>query len=185
VRCEAVIHTLSGRGLCRTPASYMSGEETLMIYRVVAALIAGLCLAVSTWPGGADEGTPESEEGRYTFHKIADGFVRLDMQTGEVSTCSQRTVGWACQAVPEDRAVLEREITRLRAENALLKRDLISRGLPLPTGTMPEPPIAREDHRGLHRGDSELDRMMAFMGRVWQRLVEAIAQAQKQVLNKS
>jgi len=27
--------------------------------------------------------------------------------------------------------------------------------------------------------------MMAFMGRVWQRLVEAITQAQKQVLNKS
>jgi hypothetical protein len=86
--------------------------------------------------------------------------------------------------VPEDRAVLEREITRLRVQNALLKRDLISRGLPLPAGTMPES-IAREGHRGLHRGDSDLDRMVAFMGRVWQRLVEAIAQAQKQVLNKS
>jgi hypothetical protein len=43
----------------------------------------------------------------------------------------------------------------------------------------------REDGRGLHRGGSDFDRMMAFMGRVWQRLVDAITQAQKQVLNKS
>jgi len=27
--------------------------------------------------------------------------------------------------------------------------------------------------------------MMAFMGRLWKRLVEAIAQAERQVLNKS
>jgi hypothetical protein len=163
----------------------MSGEETPMIDKVLATLIACLCLVVPVLPVWADEGTPEGEEGRYTFSKIADGFIRLDMQTGEVSTCSQRTVGWACQAVPEDRAVLEKEIGRLRAENALLKRDLISRGLPLPAGTMPEPPVVRENGRGLHRGGSDFDRMIAFMGRVWQRLVEAITQAQKQVLNKS
>ena len=66
------------------------------------------------------------------------------MQTGEVSLCSQRTVGWACQAAPEDRAVLENEIARLRSENAALKKDLLSRGLPLPPGAMPEPPVARD-----------------------------------------
>jgi hypothetical protein len=156
-----------------------------MIDKVLATVIAGLCLMAPVSSVWADEATPESEEGRYTFHKIADGFVRLDMQTGEVSTCSKRTVGWACQAVPEDRAVLESEIARLRTENALLKRDIIARGLPLPAGTIPEPPIVREDGRELRRGGSDLDRMMAFMGRVWQRLVEVIAQAQKQVLNKS
>ena len=157
-----------------------------MINKAFAALIAGFCLAAPALPAWAAEATPESEEGRYTFSKIADGFIRLDMQTGEVSTCSQRTVGWACQAVPEDRAVLENEIAHLRTENALLKRDLISRGLPLPHGTMPEPPVAREDGRGPRRdGGSDFERMMAFMGRVWNRLVEAIAHAEKQVLNKS
>jgi hypothetical protein len=157
-----------------------------MINKAFAALIAGFCLAAPALPAWADEATPEGEEGRYTFSKIADGFIRLDMQTGEVSTCSQRTVGWACQAVPEDRAVLENEIAHLRTENALLKRDLISRGLPLPHGTMPEPPVAREDGHGLRRdGGSDFERMMAFMGRVWNRLIEAIAQAEKQVLNKS
>ena len=64
-----------------------------MINKAFAALIAGFCLAAPALPAWAAEATPESEEGRYTFSKIADGFIRLDMQTGEVSTCSQRT--WA------------------------------------------------------------------------------------------
>jgi hypothetical protein len=148
-------------------------------------------LPASVWqrrryPPGPTRRHLKTEEGRYSFGKIADGFIRLDMQTGEVSTCSQRTVGWACQAVPEDRAVLENEIARLRTENALLKRDLISRGLPLPHGTMSEPPTLREDGRGPRRdGSSDFERMMAFMGRLWHRLIEVIAQAEKQVLNKS
>jgi hypothetical protein len=155
--------------------------------KAFAAVTVGFCLAVPALPALTDEATtPESEEGRYTFNKITDGFIRLDMQTGEVSTCTQRTVGWACQAVPEDRAVFENEIARLRTENALLKRDLISRGLPLPTGTMPEPPpVVQEDGHGPRRGGSGFDRMMAFVSRVWHRLVEVIARAEKQVLNKS
>jgi hypothetical protein len=35
--------------------------------------------------------------------------------------------------MPEDRAVLENEIARLRSENAALKKDILSRGLPLPS----------------------------------------------------
>jgi hypothetical protein len=155
--------------------------------KAFAAVTVGFCLAVPALPALTDEATtPESEEGRYTFNKTTDGFIRLDMQTGEVSTCTQRTVGWACQAVPEDRAVFENEIARLRTENALLKRDLISRGLPLPTGTMPEPPpVVQEDGNGPRPGGSGFDRMMAFVGRVWHRLVEVIARAEKQVLNNS
>ncbi|HML07510.1 MAG TPA: hypothetical protein VK430_05195 [Xanthobacteraceae bacterium] len=154
-----------------------------MINKALAVVIAGVCLTV---PAVAADDTPENDEGRYTFSKVADGFVRLDTQTGEVSLCRQRTVGWACEAVPEDRAVLENEIARLRRENAALKKDILSRGLPLPPGTMPEPPVVRgDDHAPRWQGFSDLDRAMAFVGRVWHRLVEAIAHAQKQVLNKS
>ena len=77
--------------------------------------------------------------------------MRLDTQTGEVSLCSQRTVGWACQAMPEDRAVLESEIARLRRENAALKKDILARGLPLPAGTLPEPPVVRDGYVELPR----------------------------------
>jgi hypothetical protein len=153
-----------------------------MIARASAALIAGFCLIA---PAFADVTPPDNAGGRYTFGKVADGFVRLDTQTGEVSMCSQRAVGWACQAAPEDRAVLESEIARLRAENVALKKDLLARGLPLPSGALPEPSAAPGSERlspGVH---SDLNRMMVFMDRIWHRLVEAIAQAQKQVLNKS
>jgi hypothetical protein len=148
-----------------------------------AAVVVGCCLIA---PAFADDAMPENDGGRYTFSKVADKFLRLDTQTGEVSICSQRTVGWACQAVPEDRAVLESEIARLRHENAALKKDMLARGLPLPAGTLPEPPVVRDgDHALPPRLHSDLDRMMALVDRMWHRLVEAIAHAQKQMLNKS
>ena len=150
---------------------------------VVVGVVAGFFLLA---PAKADDATPENETGRYTFNKVAEGFVRLDTQTGEVSLCGRRTVGWACQAMPEDRAVLESEIARLRTENAVLKKDILTRGLPLPAGTMPEPPPLRDSERQPRwGGNSDLDRMMAFVGRVWQRLVEAIARAQAQPPNRS
>src|ERR1700741_3057404 len=92
---------------------------------VIAAMCAALILAA---PAPAADATPDSAGGRYMFNKNADGMVRLDTETGEVALCSQRTVGWACTAAPEDRAVLENEIARLRAENAALKKDILARG---------------------------------------------------------
>lgn len=166
----------------RLAAADRSREETNMINKGLAAAIA-LILAM---PAIADEATPDHPQGRYTFNKVADGFLRLDTQTGEVSLCSQRAVGWACVLAPEDRTVLENEIARLRSENALLKGDILSRGLPLPAGTMPEPPAAHDNGLTLRLPDSaELDRAIAFVGRMWNRLVEAIANAQKDVLHKS
>jgi len=93
-------------------------------------------------------------------------------------------VGWTCQAVPEDRAVLESEIARLRRENAALKRDILSRGLPLPAGTLPEPPAVRDGDRAPQWGN-DIDRLMTYVGRAWQRLVEAITRAEQQMLKKS
>ena len=152
-----------------------------MINRFAAALVVGCCL---TAPAVAEEAAPDNAGGRYVFNKTPDGLVRLDGQTGEVSICNQRTVGWACQAVPEDRAVLENEIARLRAENVALKKDILARGLPLPSGIAAEPPQVRDGERlppGVH---SDLNRMVAFIGHVWHRLIEVIAQAQKQMPNK-
>jgi hypothetical protein len=151
-----------------------------------AIAVAGCCLIVPALPPAwADDAPPGSGEGRYTFNKTADGFVRLDMQTGEVSVCNQRSIGWACQAAPEDRAVLENEIARLRNENAALKKDLLARGLPLPSGATPEPPaVSQHEPQPQWRGDSDLDRMMAIVGRIWHRFVEAIARAEKQMQNK-
>ena len=164
--------------------------------KTVAVGIVALGLAL---PAAAEDATPDTSGGRYSFSKPADGqgtsYVRLDMQTGEVSLCSRKAVGMACEAAPEDRAVLENEIGRLRSENAALKKDLLSRGLPLPPGAMPEP-LAQDGGRqngiapyGLPNvrlpSDADIDRMVDLAGRVWRRLIDAVERAQKQIMNKS
>ena len=82
--------------------------------------------------------------------------------------------------------MLENEIARLRNENAALKKEFLARGLPLPAGAMPEPPQRHDGDPTLRLpGNADVDRMVAFVGRIWHRFVEAIARAQKQMLNKS
>jgi hypothetical protein len=175
VRAAAIVNKRS-RGLAQT-------SETRMINTALAAALATVCLIA---PGFADEATPDDGGGRFMFSKIADGFLRLDTQTGEVSVCSQRTVGWTCQASPEDRAVLENEIARLRQDNAALKKELIARGLPLPAGIMPEPQTApRGERQKRLDSDSDLDRVIAMVGRMWRQILEAIARAEKQALPKT
>lgn len=149
----------------------------MMISKGFAVVIAAL---IVTLPARAEDSTPENGDGRYTFNKVADGFLRLDTQTGEVSLCSPQPVGWACLAAPEDRAVLENEIARLHRQNGLLKQDLLSHGLPLPPGTAPEPVIGDKDLVAPPPRNDDLDRVIAVIRRMWHRLVEAIAQGQAQ-----
>ncbi len=143
-------------------------------------------------PAFADATAPDSAGGRYIFEKQTDGkaggYLRLDTQTGEVALCSQRNVGWACQAAPEDRTVLENEIARLRAENAALKKEILSHGLPLPPGANPElgtAPSAENSVTLQLPSDADIDRMVAYAGQLWHRLIDAVDHVQKQILNKS
>lgn len=159
-----------------------------MTRKALAVAVTGFAVVATTMamPALAQGTAPDNEDGRYTFNKVPDGYLRLDAQSGQVSMCSRRAVGWACQTVPEDRAVFEGEIARLRGENAALKKDILSRGLPLPAGTIPDPPNVRNGDRNLHLpNNADLDRMMAFVGRMWRRLVEMIESVQKDVLRKS
>jgi hypothetical protein len=143
-----------------------------------AALLAG--------PASAGETTPDSEGGRYVFSKQANGFLRLDTQSGAVALCSEQPVGWTCQTAPEDRALFESEIARLQNENAALKKVVLAHGLALPTGVAPEASAAPSEQSSVRLpSDADIDRVIDFVGRVWQRLVDAVARAQKQMFNKS
>jgi len=154
------------------------------------AFAIGIVVAAVAAPACADT-TGDTPAPRYSFNKVTDGFLRLDTQTGEVALCRARSVGWACLAAPEDRAVLESEIGRLRRENGALKNELVSRGLPLPPGITPEP--SDDGGRDLTwknltwplPNDADVERVVTFVGRMWHRLVEAIAHAQDQVLHRS
>jgi hypothetical protein len=74
----------------------------------------------------AQTATPDSENGRYSFNPVANGLLRLDTRTGQVSHCSRNDSGWACKVVRDERSALETEIARLQGENATLKKGLLA-----------------------------------------------------------
>lgn len=144
------------------------------------ALFIAVAVPLAGSPARAQSAAPESDDARYTFNRIDDGYLRLDGRTGQVSICVRRSPGWACEAVPDERAALEAEIARLQAENAAVKRELIAHNLPLPGIVKPELPPAKPDEPRLQLpSDAELNKVMNFIEKVWRRLVEMIVTLQK------
>src|SRR5712675_422762 len=135
-----------------------------------------------------------SENGRYALSPIADGVLRLDTRTGAVSTCNISGTGWACYAVPDERAALDAEIGRLQADNEKMKAQLAERE-PTVTGKIEEPlpksdslkksePKVAEGERKIEiplPSDRDMDRVMSFLERAWRRLIEMANRVQKDV----
>ncbi|MBX6424555.1 MAG: hypothetical protein IRZ09_01315 [Variibacter sp.] len=149
---------------------------------MIRAAFAAFAVALLAIPAGAQSPAPDSENGRYTFNQTPDGLLRLDTRTGHVSICNKRAVGWACEMVPDERSALETEINRLQNENVTLKRELISRGIPLPSGSRaPEKSGARQNELVLKLpSDADLDRAMSFFEKLWRRLIEMVQSMQKE-----
>ena len=153
-------------------------------------LVAGAGAAVA-------QSMPDSENGRYSMSAVIDGVIRLDTRTGAVSTCSNSPSGWACYAVPDERAAFDAEIGRLQAENEKLKTELAAReptvggkiDEPLPKADSlkkPEPKVA-ESERKIEiplPSDRDMDRVMSFLEQAWRRLVEMANRMQKDVTGK-
>jgi hypothetical protein len=131
----------------------------------------------------AQTATPDNENGRYSFYPVADGALRLDTRTGQVSQCSRSDAGWACKVMADERSALESEIGRLQGENAALKKELLARGLPLPGGS---PPVAKPGESELKLpSDAEVDKVISFLDKVWRRLVEMGRSLQKETERKN
>jgi hypothetical protein len=127
---------------------------------------------------------PEASTPRYAFNPVNDGFLRLDNSTGQVSFCNQTSAGWACQAVPEDRAALEKEIARLQDEVASLKSQVAAlREPPMvrPPADLTPPTEKRDDAARLRE---DVDRARVAIETAWRRLVDMISNFQKDVLRK-
>jgi hypothetical protein len=147
---------------------------------------------------------PDGENGRYALSPIPDGVIRLDTRTGAVSTCSNTGSGWACYAVPDERAAYDAEIGRLQVENEKskaeverLKAELASRApaaesktdeaLPKSDSLKKAEPKAAEGERKIEiplPSDRDMDRVMSFLEQAWRRLVEMANRMQKDVGGK-
>jgi len=151
--------------------------------------ILALMIASALSAPAARAQAPDAEDTRYQFNRVEDGYLRLDLKTGQVSLCSRRNVGWACVTVPDDRVAFDGEIARLQGENAALKKAMLDRGLPLPGGIMPDTPVARGD-RDINRdlkppSNADIDRMMTAVEKVWRRLVDMLMGLKKDLKNKT
>jgi hypothetical protein len=161
----------------------------------IAAAAVFFCLGGS---GSAAAGSmPDAENGRYALAPVTGGGIRLDTRTGTVSTCNDTGTGWACYAVPDERAALDAEIGRLQADNEKLKTELAAREPTVP-GKIDEPlpkadslkkaePKQAEGERKIEiplPSDRDIDRVMSFLEQAWRRLVEAANRMQKDVTGK-
>jgi hypothetical protein len=139
----------------------------------------------------AQAGTAEPDDARYSYNRVEDGFLRLDSRSGVVSLCNRRAVGWSCEVVPDDRGALDNEIARLRGDNAMLKKALLDRGLPLPHGVNaeavnPEATNAKNNNQDRTLPDqADVARVKALVGKMWRQLVDMIMNLQKDVLKKT
>lgn len=113
-----------------------------------------LPLALAPAAAPADE-TPRiiaPEGDRFTLQPVEGGFLRLNRDTGAVSYC-QATGGVAvCRLGADERATLEAEIERLRAENDRLKAAAAQA-----PSTMP--------------GEQEFERALSFTERFLRRII--------------
>ncbi|SIN89856.1 hypothetical protein SAMN05443247_00555 [Bradyrhizobium erythrophlei] len=171
--------------------------------------LAALAVCLGGAAGAVAQAAPDTENGRYALSPTADGVLRLDTRTGTVSTCNNSGAGWACYAVPDERAALDAEIGRLQADNDKLKAELAARE-PTITGKIEEPlpksdalpkdesqpksdslrkaePKVAEGERKIEiplPSDRDMDRMMSFLERAWRRLIEMANRMQRDINGK-
>jgi hypothetical protein len=169
---------------------------TSPLKKLSAALAAAWVIGFAAAGPAIAQSVPDIENGRYSLAPVADGVIRLDTRTGAVSTCNNSGAGWACYAVPDERAALDAEIGRLQSDNEKLKAQLAARE-PTVTGKIDEPlpktdslkpaPPKADTERKIEiplPSDRDMDRMMSFLEQAWRRLIEMAQRVQKDFSGK-
>jgi hypothetical protein len=115
---------------------------------------AGLTLALAAAPAHA------GEQGRYTLERTGDSYVRLDRQTGAMSTCSDRNGQLVCRVAADERQAFEDEIDRLEGRLDRLERRVaaLEAAKPGPGST-------------LLPSNEDVDRTLDFMERFFRRFL--------------
>ncbi|WP_321338572.1 hypothetical protein [Breoghania sp.] len=150
---------------------------------IVTFFLASLAIApIGPARAGPDESNSAAPD-RYTLRETANGWLRLDRETGLVSLCRAKYGGWICAPVPDATQVYEAEAKALQEERDRLKARVSQLEARLeaaggnapgdteandPNETAPpkaapaQPLITPEEER-------ELDRFMAFSERAMRR----------------
>ncbi len=113
-------------------------------------------------PAATDAG--DSANGRCVMTPVAEGFLRLDTRSGQVSLCTLKAGQAQCRASADERAALEAEIDRLAKENAALKGQAPKAAQD--SQAAPDSKSAQDDED--RRFDHAMDRVEKFVRRMMQ-----------------
>ncbi|WP_027230330.1 hypothetical protein [Phyllobacterium sp. UNC302MFCol5.2] len=93
----------------------------------------------------------------YTLEKTADGFVRMNNKTGEMSICQQQAAQLVCKVAAEERTAYEEDIADLKGRVAKLEDTVAAMGK--------IPPIVRDALPSDEQFEKSLGYMEKFMRR--------------------
>jgi hypothetical protein len=109
--------------------------------------------------GVAASAAQDDEGGRYALERSADGYVRMDKETGEMSICQERSGQLVCKLAADDRQAFESEMDRLQSSvDALEKRVTALEGSP---------------SKGLP-SEEEFDKTMTYMQRFFRGFMDIV-----------
>lgn len=162
---------------------------------VVLGFLAALLMTTNA---AAQPVNTDSDDVRYSYNRVDNGFLRLDLRSGEVALCSAGAGRWSCAPVPDDRRALGDAIARLQRENAALKRTLLDHGLPLPTGVNTEANGSSDTGSKINGGidnrtnEDQSDKMLngavvalqVIVVRLWRELVAMFMNLENNLLKK-
>lgn len=102
------------------------------------------------------------DDARYQMEKTADGYVRLDKQTGDMSICKEQAGQMICRAAADDRASLADEIGRIDGRLASI-----------------EDKLAKMEKSGLSSGnemptEEEFEKTMGYMEKFFRRFMDVV-----------
>lgn len=63
---------------------------------------------------GVAASSAQQDDTRYALEKSANGYVRMDKQTGEMSICQEQSGQLICKMAADDRQAFESELDRLQ-----------------------------------------------------------------------
>jgi len=101
----------------------------------------------------------QENNARFALEKSADGFVRMDRVTGEMSICQETGGQLVCKMAADDRTAFENELDRMQENiDALSKRVAILESAP----------------RSLMPTDEEFDQTMTYMQRFFRGFMDIV-----------
>jgi hypothetical protein len=121
-------------------------------------LFAALALPLLALPSGA----MAQDDARYQLEKTAEGYIRLDKATGDMSICKEQNGQLVCRAAADDRKALSDQIGKLderlvtiESKLTVMEKSGLSSGSGMPT-------------------DEEFEKTMGYMEKFFRRFMGVV-----------